>query len=337
MKNNLSGTNTKMWNSELCKRTFSSAASWREKKTMRIKVFDYTLEAIRNRKYLLIVDGNTQQIALSLSDAAAGSLFFDHTHRPKAINEIPSDKKMVIEVVNSDCIDAAEELLIATGIPPLVLNMASATHAGGGVENGAGAQEENLCRRTDYVRFLFRYTPLADSYGFLGIDRDSRYSYPLDRWDGAVYSEGMTVFRGNEADGYPFLEEPFRLDFVAVAALNLRRKEEYEWIKDKDGNYLLSENEKEITCHKIRLMLRIAAQTGHRTMVLSAFGCGAFSNPAREMATMFHQVLSEKEFCSAFDKIVFAILEDHNSCSHINPEGNYKPFKSRFGEGVIRI
>lgn len=138
MKNNLSGTNTKMWNSELCKRTFSSAASWRERKAMRIKVFDYTLEAIRNRKYPLIVDGNTKEIALSLSDAAAGSLFFDHTHHPKTIDG-RSDKKMVIEVVNSDCIDAAKDLLITTGTPSLVLNMASATHAGGGVENGAGA------------------------------------------------------------------------------------------------------------------------------------------------------------------------------------------------------
>lgn len=320
------------WNAEWCKKAFSSSASWQEKKAMRIKVFESTLEAIGNRKYPLVINGKAQEIDLSLGNAVTGSLFFDRHHRPKPIDK-PSNRNTSIEVLNADCIDAAKDLLIATGTSPLVLNMASATHAGGGVENGAGAQEENLCRRTDYVRFLFRYTPLADSYGFLDIDRDSRYSYPLDRWDGAVYSEGVTVFRGNEADGYPFLDEPFRLDFVAVAALNLRCKEEDEWIKDKDGNYLLNEKEKEITCHKIRLMLRIAAQTGHRTMVLSAFGCGAFSNPAREMAAMFHLVLSEKEFNSAFDKIVFAILEDHNSCSRINPEGNYKPFKSRFGEG----
>lgn len=319
------------WNAEWCKKAFSSSASWQEKKAMRIKVFESTLEAISNRKYPLVINGKTQEIDLSLGNAVTGSLFFDRHHRPKPIDK-SSNRNTSIEVLNADCIDAAKQLLDATGTPPLVLNMASATHAGGGVESGAGAQEENLCRRTDYVRFLFRYTPLADRYAFLGIERDDRNSYPLDRWDGAVYSEGVTVFRGNEAEGYPFLEASFRLDFVAVAALNLRRKEEYEWLRGEEGNYLLNEKEKEITCHKIRLMLRIAAQTGHRTMVLSAFGCGAFSNPAREMARMFYQVLKEDEFNRAFDKIVFAILEDRNSHSRINPQGNYKPFKDQFSE-----
>lgn len=321
------------WNAEWCKKAFSSSASWQEKKAMRIKVFQSTLEAIGNRKYPLVINGKTQEIDLSLGNAVIGSLFFDRHHRPKPIDK-PSNRNTSIEVLNADCIDAAKQLLDATGTPPLVLNMASATHAGGGVESGAGAQEENLCRRTDYVRFLFRYTPLADRYAFLGIERDDRNSYPLDRWDGAVYSEGVTIFRGNEAEGYPFLKAPFRLDFVAVAALNLRRKEEYEWLRDKEGNYLLSEAEKEMTCHKIRLMLRIAAQTGHRTMVLSAFGCGAFSNPAKEMAGLFFMVLKEEEFRGVFDKIVFAILEDHNSHSRINPQGNYKPFKDQFSEWI---
>lgn len=321
------------WNAEWCKKAFSSSASWQEKKAMRIKVFESTLQAIGNRKYPLVINGKTQEIDLSLGNAVTGSLFFDRHHRPKPIDK-PSNRNTSIEVLNADCIDAAKQLLDATGTPPLVLNMASATHAGGGVESGASAQEENLCRRTDYVRFLFRYTPLAVRYAFLGIERDDRNSYPLDRWDGAVYSEGVTIFRGNEAEGYPFLKAPFRLDFVAVAALNLRRKEEYEWLRDKEGNYLLSEAEKEMTCHKIRLMLRIAAQTGHRTMVLSAFGCGAFSNPAKEMAGLFFMVLKEEEFRGVFDKIVFAILEDHNSHSRINPQGNYKPFKDQFSEWI---
>eukprot|EP00969_Alexandrium_andersonii_P355275 15444015-Alexandrium_andersonii.AAC.1 len=37
-----------------------------------------------------------------------------------------------------------------------VRNMASSRHPGGGVRRGAGAQEENLHRRTDAFRFLER-------------------------------------------------------------------------------------------------------------------------------------------------------------------------------------
>ncbi len=323
-------TRKPQWNPLQCQKALASH-SWQEKRAVRQKVFQYTLDAINEKRYSVEVDGQKEDVCLSLADPVACSLFFNRTNRPEKI-AFTTEYAMKVEVVNKDCIDAAKELLDATGAVPLVLNMASATHAGGGVEGGAGAQEENLCRRSDYVRFLYRYTPLVNGkYACWGLEQDKQHSYPLDFWDGAVYSKNVTVFRGNEAKGYPFLAEPFRLDFVAVAALNLRRKEAYEWERDAEGNYLLNEKEREVTCHKIRLMLRVAAQTGHRILVLSAFGCGAFSNPASEMAKLFAGVLKEDEFKCAFERIVFAILDDHNSHSTINPKGNYLPFKAMLG------
>eukprot|EP00969_Alexandrium_andersonii_P313851 13865419-Alexandrium_andersonii.AAC.1 len=42
------------------------------------------------------------------------------------------------------------------GCKVAVLNMAAKKHPGGGVRSGAGAQEENLHRRSDAFRFLER-------------------------------------------------------------------------------------------------------------------------------------------------------------------------------------
>lgn len=69
-------------------------------------------------------------------------------------------------------------------------------------------------------------------------------------------------------------------------------------------------------------------ENGQRTLVLSAFGCGAFRNPPRHMAELFREELSSPEFRSAFHRIVFAILNDHNAGSR----GNYAPFKKEFSE-----
>ena len=45
------------------------------------------------------------------------------------------------------------------------------------------------------------------------------------------------------------------------------------------------------------------------------------------MAELFREELSSPEFRSAFHRIVFAILNDHNAgCM-----GNYRPFKKVFG------
>lgn len=313
-----------VWDASYAKHIFVGS-SWMEKKAVRRAVFRYTCEAIARRGVRRISNDHVVEFPLVLNDWIP-STFYSATVKPAPVCVTKQyDTKTKIEVVNQDCLDAAQELMAQTDEKPLVLNMASPTHPGGGVANGAGAQEENLCRRSDYVRSLFSYSALAEMYPELDIKRDPSDSYPLDERDGAIYSEGITVFRGNESSGYPFLREPFELDFIAVAALNLRGKS--DWTQDGNGNYQLSAQEREITAHKIRLMLRIAYETRHRCLVLSAFGCGAFCNPAREIARLFAAVLQEPEFKGAFTHIVFAIIEDHNSYSEINPEGNYRPFK----------
>ena len=82
--------------------------------------------------------------------------------------------------------------------------------------------------------------------------------------------------------------------------------------------------------NKMRTILRIGLQHGHDSLVLGALGCGAYRNPPKHIAKLFHEVLVEQEFENKYRYIVFAILEDHNSRKHHNPEGNYTPFKLEF-------
>jgi hypothetical protein len=58
-----------------------------------------------------------------------------------------------VEVIDGDCLAVALQLK-AAGYNPVVLNMANRKHPGGGWRNGAGAQEESICRRTNYHESL---------------------------------------------------------------------------------------------------------------------------------------------------------------------------------------
>ena len=58
-----------------------------------------------------------------------------------------------ISVLERDMLDVAQEY-VQQGCRVAVLNMANAATPGGGFQKGAGAQEEDLHRRTDAFRFL---------------------------------------------------------------------------------------------------------------------------------------------------------------------------------------
>eukprot|EP00969_Alexandrium_andersonii_P245757 10860951-Alexandrium_andersonii.AAC.1 len=89
------------------------------------------------------------------------------------------------------------------------------------MEEGAGAQEADLHRRTDLYRFLNaqRYQEMSD--------RDARHCgpwssqrelmYPIPR-DGCLLSTRATVARGSEENGHPFLHNPYKINVISCAA-----------------------------------------------------------------------------------------------------------------------
>jgi hypothetical protein len=74
----------------------------------------------------------------------------------------------------------------------------------------------------------------------------------------------------------------------------------------------------------------IALENGNDSLVLSAFGCGAYGTPPKEMARLFHEVIESKKYKSVFKRIVFAIINLPSTNGDHNPEGNFKPFSDEF-------
>lgn len=174
---------------------------------------------------------------------------------------------------------------------------------GGGYKEGAGAQEENLHRRSDTYRFL---------------EQKGRKLYPIPD-DGCLLSRNVTVFRGSEKDGYPFLDRPFRASIISCAAIE-------HPVLDASLNYAYPQDVAMMRV-KIAVILAAAAKSGCDAVVLSAFGCGAFGNPPVVVAALFAQELKRTPLKHA----VFCVFDDHNARSYHNPSGNVEPFMLQFG------
>ena len=228
----------------------------------------------------------------------------------------------LVEVKQIDTIKAARLLE-----NPVVLNMANRHQPGGGVLGGASSQEEYLFRISNYHRSLYQFSDIGHSFD---VPRRPE-SYPLDRNHGGVYSPGITVFRGTEQEGYPKLDEPLKLSFVAVAAIH-----EPNLLQDHNDHYWLEDSFIEPTKRKIRTIFNIALVHDHENLVLGAFGCGAFKNPPNHIARLFKEVLEEPLYKNQFSHIIFAILDNHNSYKWFNPEGNFKPFQQVFEPNLGR-
>ena len=77
---------------------------------------------------------------------------------------------------------------------------------------------------------------------------------------------------------------------------------------------------KETFLRRIRIMLRLSAKYGYESLVLGAWGCGAFGNKPEDVAEYFRQVLIDEGYGRYFETVCFAVLG--------NPEGkNYCAFE----------
>lgn len=311
-----------IWNPKQWKRQFEQLTAQHDSKqkeearillrSMRVEVFKHTTFLVQQGYY---TNGKNQKI--DLTDVQGMVLNTKFYHSPCSVHHIPIiNGETIVKVENIDCLLASEKLL-KEGYHPAVLNMASRRNPGGGVQTGAGAQEENLFRRSNLFQSLYQFAPFADKYGL----RSSKYQYPLDRNFGGIYTPDATVFRGTEQDGYPLLDEPYRMSFVSVAGINRPALESPERIAPE----LIAPVK-----NKIRTIFRIVLLHGHDSLVLGALGCGAFRNPPSHIARLFHEVMEEPEFKNKYRILLFAILDDHNARLKHNPDGNYLPFVREF-------
>jgi uncharacterized protein (TIGR02452 family) len=194
--------------------------------------------------------------------------------------------------------------------------MASFHTPGGGVTRGSSAQEESIFRRTNIFKSLYQFNEIGSAYGIK--QREERY--PLDYNFGGIYTPSVTVFKASEGDDCILLEEPYKIGVVSVAAVKNPRVENGKlvpWVVDT------------LKC-KIRQILDIALENGHDSIVLSAFGCGAYKTPPTEMARLFKEILSRDDYKNAFKVISFAIINVKSTNGEHNPQGNFEPFRETF-------
>ncbi|MDE6554107.1 MAG: TIGR02452 family protein [Muribaculaceae bacterium] len=277
-----------------------------------VRTFLNTVQIV-NSGFYLTEDGKKVELNKDqrLTD---GTTFYD---KEFSVSNVPSlNDQTIIEVTERDCLKEAVRLS-KEGLYPAVLNMANRRNPGGGVLHGSRAQEESIFRRTSLFRSLYQFAPYAGEFGL----RKSELQYPLDKNFGGVYSPDVILFRDSEKHGCKLLDNPEYVSVITVAAMN---RPEIDSMGKISGHLI------EGVKNKIRTIFRIALRHCHDSLVLGAWGCGAFCNPPEHIASLFHEVLNEMEFKNKFRKIVFAILEDHNSRKAHNPEGNLRPFQKEF-------
>lgn len=193
-----------------------------------------------------------------------------------------------------------------------VLNFASATNPGGGVEKGASAQEECLCR----VSTL--YPCLTDQKM-----RDSFYTPHRKNGnalhnDDIIYTPKVFIIKD---DDYNMLATPFLVDVISCAAPNLRERPSNQYNTGDTIKVQISDDEL-LALHekRARKIFSSAIANGVEILILGAFGCGAFQNDPHIVAQAYKNVLPD--FAHYFHTIEFAIF-----CNAKNIE-NYQVFLS---------
>ena len=175
--------------------------------------------------------------------------------------------KSTIRFYNTDCVDLALSMI---HLNPLVLNLSDDVWAGGWVSSGSGALEESIFRRTNYFQSL-----LQNMYPILPNE--------------AIYSPQISVIKTSEKTNWELIptNEIQKLDFIAIPGLK------YPETITVNNEKRLFDRDVEILKKKIKLIIQIAVDKHHDTIILGAMGCGAFLCPRKHVSQIFKEVLDE--------------------------------------------
>lgn len=211
--------------------------------------------------------------------APAVKAFFQEAYRPQRRRSVKASEASKASKAYEATVEKADTLEVALrlrgeGHDPLVLILADAYEPGGCVRAGAGMQEESLFRRTALFKHLDKTMP--------GL-------YPIEPL-AAVYAPSVPVV----VDGRHDVE----LAFVACPGLKMPQLDRRERLMPDDVALLRK---------KVALILQVAHDLGHASVVLGALGCGAFGCPSRDVAEVFRDVLAT-DFADVFDRVAFAVL-----------------------------
>ena len=207
----------------------------------------------------------------------------------------PPPSQTRIQVTNETTLQAAERIY-QKGEMPLALNFANGIQPGGGFLLGADAQEESLCRCSSLYMTLLG-DPMYKAH---------KARKDTDCSDWAILSPEVPVFA--REDGV-LRSDPWTCGFLTCAAPNATAE-----TQDRAAGLMVS---------RIDRVLHIALHYGYGTLILGAWGCGAFGNDPERIAGIFRHALHGR-FADQFDEVVFAISDP-------NPEPHcHRSFQSTF-------
>lgn len=194
-----------------------------------------------------------------------------------------------------------------------VLNFANPHYPGGGVQNGARAQEECLCRSSNLYLCISNQNVFDDYYLY---NRNIGNKFFSDR---LIYTKDVTVFKDDST--VPKMmpkDEWFNVDVITCAAPYIANR-----------RYTNKAALKQLFKGRIKNIFESAIDNDVDVIILGAFGCGAFKNPPELVAKAFHEVIDENVYSSYFKKIVFAIKSTNNNDPY-SPCPNIMAFELEF-------
>lgn len=230
------------------------------------------------------------------------------------LNRFEEDAKVTVSKKRT--LDAAKAY---KGGKTVVHNFASASNPGGGVAKGASAQEECLCRCSG----LYFSLNTPDMWnGFYTPHRNA--GDPIHN-DDIIYTPEVAVFKTDTANPVLMKEKDwYYVDVITCAAPNLREKPSNGY-NSGDGNKRIKVSDKELLAiheKRLRRILDVAVNEGADTIILGAFGCGAFKNNRNVVAQAAYNVI--KDYLKAFKNIEFAVY------CRPDDDGNYRTFERFF-------
>lgn len=267
--------------------------SFADAHAIRIAIFKDTMDWIES----------DSDLSASVNKAKANTTVYYEDDYPT----IKTDKEYATVIAVSGCrtYEAAMRLSKENPVSKIaVMNFANAYHAGGGVTKGSSAQEECLCRTSTLYPLLYRKS-LRDSYYKHNNDHKSLYGN-AKATDSLIYTEGVIICKTDEEfpERMP-KEEWVTVDVITIAAPDLRSKSNVHAPLVGNGTYM---NDAELFGYHVKRamhMLTVAAAKGADTLVLGAFGCGAFENRPEVVARAYKVAL--EEFPKKFKRIEFAV------------------------------
>jgi uncharacterized protein (TIGR02452 family) len=208
----------------------------------------------------------------------------------------------------------------AKGNRTAVLNFANPVTPGGGVVHGARAQEEYLCRASNLYASLCGEKAKPFYLLHRNIRGKNQYNSMFLATDTVIYSPQVTVFRADQ--GYApdtmneaiqeYTEDWYNIDVITCAAPLF-----------SGTGYIVPDGDLEhIFQNRIRNIFEAAIDNDVQSLVLGAFGCGAFHNPPQVVANAFSDVLQEDRYKHAFQEVVFAVKRSGTPCKNIEAFAN---------------